>query len=135
MTRAHWGTVNFHPKHMTREELTQRQRLLYQRLYEPAAFEARFLGNLARFREVRYQPERTRISSFVMLGRIARQYWIQGSAARRFFVKNVWRGLRRSPRLLAQTVIYMGMYLHFCRVHGQTLAWDPWRPAQLRRQS
>ena len=45
------GTANFHPLHMTREELKRRQMLLYQRLYEPAAFEARFLGNLSRFRD------------------------------------------------------------------------------------
>jgi hypothetical protein len=121
------GTANFHPRHMTREELTRRQMLLYQRLYEPSAFEARFLGNLSRFRAVHYRPERTRVSSFVMLGRIARQYWSEGSEARRFFVRILWRGLRQSPRLIAQTVIYMGMYLHFCKVHGQTLGWDPWR--------
>jgi hypothetical protein len=76
---------------------------------------------------VHYQPERTRASSFVMLGRIARQYWGAGAEARRFFVRMLWRGLRQSPRLIAQTVIYMGMYLHFCKIHGQTLAWDPWR--------
>jgi radical SAM superfamily enzyme YgiQ (UPF0313 family) len=121
------GTANFHPRQMTREELTRRQMLLYQRLYEPSAFEARFIGNLSRFRAVQYQPERTRVSSFVMLGRIVRQYWREGSDARRFFVRMFWRGLRKSPRLIAQTVIYMGMYLHFCKVHGQTLAWDPWR--------
>ena len=124
------GTVNFHPEHMTREELMRRQMLLYQRLYEPSAFEARFLGNLSRFRDIHFQPERTRVSSFVMLGRIARQYWSEGAAARRFFARNLWRGLRQSPRLIAQTVIYLGMYLHFCKVHGQTLAWDPWRTVQ-----
>ena len=72
------GTVNFHPEHMTREELLRRQMLLYQRLYEPSAFEARFLGNLSRFRDIHFQPERTRVSSFVMLGRIARQYLERG---------------------------------------------------------
>ena len=124
------GAVNFHPRHMTREELTRQQMLLYQRLYEPSAFETRFLGNLSRFRDIHYQPERTRVSSFVMLGRIARQYFREGAAARRFFVRNLWRGLRQSPRLIAQTVIYLGMYLHFCKVHGQTLAWDPWQRVQ-----
>lgn len=108
----------------------RRQMLLYQRLYEPSAFEARFLGNLSRFRDIHYQPERTRVTSFVMLGRIARQYWSEGAAARRFFVRNLWRGVRQSPRLIAQTVIYLGMYLHFCKVHGPGLAWDPWRTVQ-----
>ena len=126
------GTTNFHPRQMTREELTRRQMQLYQRLYEPSAFEARFLGNLSRFRDVHHQPERTRVSSFVMLGRIARQYWGEGATARRFFLRNLWRGLRHSPRLIAQTVIYLGMYLHFCKVHGQRLAWDPWQRAALR---
>src|SRR5262245_19010295 len=35
------GGTNFHPLHMTREELKQGQMALYQRLYEPEAFAAR----------------------------------------------------------------------------------------------
>ena len=124
------ATVNFHPELMTREELARRQMQLYQRLYEPSAFEARLVGNLSRFHDIHFQPERTRVSSFVMLGRIARQYWREGTAARRFFARNLWRGLRQSPRLIAQTVIYLGMYLHFCKVHGNALPWNPWRTVQ-----
>jgi radical SAM superfamily enzyme YgiQ (UPF0313 family) len=112
------GIVNFHPRHMTREDLIRGQRHLCQRLYEPSAFEARFRGNLSRFRDIQYQPEPVRASSLVMIGRVARQYWLQGSAARRFFLGNLWRGLRQSPRLIVQTVAYLGIYMHFCRIHA-----------------
>jgi hypothetical protein len=27
-------------------------------------------------------------------------------------------------------VTYMGMYMHFCAVHGKRLAWDPWKPGR-----
>jgi hypothetical protein len=23
--------------------------------------------------------------------------------------------------------MYMGMYMHFCKVHGDELSWNPWR--------
>ena len=25
-------------------------------------------------------------------------------------------------------VVYMGMYLHFCQVHGKAIDWSPWQP-------
>ena len=120
------GGTNFHPLQMTREELAAGQERLYQRLYSPEAFAHRLLGNLSRFQDVHYQPERTKLSSFLVLWRILRAYWRQGPAARRFFGKCLWRGIKHSPRLVAQTVIYLGMYHHFCKVHGDKLAWNPW---------
>jgi hypothetical protein len=26
--------------------------------------------------------------------------------------------------------VYMGMYLHFCQVHGKSIDWNPWQPAE-----
>jgi radical SAM superfamily enzyme YgiQ (UPF0313 family) len=122
------GGTNFRPRLMTAEELKRGQEDLYRRLYEPQAFAARLQGNLSRFRDVHYRPEPTQVRSLQILGRLIRHYWRQGSEARGFFWGNLWRGLRQSPRLLAQTVVFMGMYLHFCRVHGEAIGWDPWRP-------
>ena len=79
---------------MTREELKRGQKLLYQRLYEPEAFAARLLGNLSRFHDVHYQPERTNaVSSFVML-RPNRAALLECRAQRRgrFFWAMLWRG-------------------------------------------
>jgi radical SAM superfamily enzyme YgiQ (UPF0313 family) len=121
------GGTNFHPLRMTREELKRGQEALYQRLYAPEAFAARLLGNLTRFHDVRYVPERTRLSSLVVLLRVLRAYRRQGPAAQRFFWSCLWRAVRHSPRLIAQTVIYLGMYLHFCMVHGEQLSWNPWK--------
>ena len=129
--RSHYvgtaGGTNFHPLHLTREELKEGQQKLYQRLYAPEAFAARLLGNLSRFHDVNYQPERTRLSSLKTFGRLIAHYWREGPVARRFFWRNLWRAARHSPRLIAQMVIYMGMYQHFCRVHGQALSWSPWQ--------
>ena len=37
--------------------------------------------------------------------------------------------VKQSPRLVPQMTVYMGMYLHFCRVHGEAIGWDPWQAA------
>jgi radical SAM superfamily enzyme YgiQ (UPF0313 family) len=123
------GGTNFHPRHMTREQLKRGQEDLYRRLYEPEAFAARLLGNLSRFREVHYRPEPPQPRSFLILWRLIRHYWRQGPRARGFFWSNLWSALKQSHRLIAQTAVYMGMYLHFSRVHGESMSWDPWQPA------
>ena len=60
----HWegtdGRTNFRPLRLTVEELQQGQKRLYQRLYSPAAFQGRLIGNLQRFGNVRFRPERIR---------------------------------------------------------------------------
>jgi radical SAM superfamily enzyme YgiQ (UPF0313 family) len=123
------GGTNFYPQHMTREQLKSGQEELYKRLYEPEAFAARLMGNLSRFHDVTYRPEPPQLRSFSILGRLIRHYWRQGPQARRFFWGNLWRAVKQSPRLLAQTSVYMGMYLHFCRVHGEAIGWNPWQGA------
>lgn len=123
------GGSNFHPKHLTREELKRGQMALYQRLYEPEAFAARLFGNLARFQDVRFRPEPPNLDGFRVLWRLFRHYWKQGKAAHRFFWSCLAKAVGRSPRLVAQMVIYTGMYMHFCKVHGQALSWDPWQPS------
>jgi hypothetical protein len=128
--RSHYvgtaGGTNFHPRLMTRDELKSGQQDLYKRLYAPEAFAQRLLGNLGRFRKVRYEPERLRRSSLVVLGRLARHYWRKGRSAHGFFWSNLWKALRQSHRLIAQMVIFMGMYMHFCKVHAGKMTWDPW---------
>jgi radical SAM superfamily enzyme YgiQ (UPF0313 family) len=121
------GGTNFYPLKMTRAELKRGQEELYRRLYAPEAFSARLMGNLSRFCAVRYRPEPLQPRSLAILGRMARQYWKQGPAARRFFGSSLWEALRRSHRMVGQVAIYLGMYLHFCRVHAGAFAWDPWR--------
>ena len=70
----HWegtdGRTNFRPLRLTMEELQQGQKRLYQRLYSPAAFQSRLIGNLQRFGNVRFRPERSGwdlLSSFLHL--------------------------------------------------------------------
>src|SRR5262249_11250351 len=61
-----------------------------------------------------------------VLWRLIRHYGTQSSAAWKFFLSCLAKALGRSPRLIAQTTIYLGMYLHFCKVHGDELSWNPW---------
>jgi radical SAM superfamily enzyme YgiQ (UPF0313 family) len=120
------GGTNFHPLHMTREELKEGQMALYQRLYEPEAFAARLLGNLSRFKDVRFRPEPPNLRGLGVLWQLICHYWKQSSASRKFFWRCLARAFRQSPRLITQTTIYMGMYMHFCKVHGEELSWNPW---------
>jgi radical SAM superfamily enzyme YgiQ (UPF0313 family) len=118
------GAVNFHPLRMTREELARGQERLYQRLYAPAAFAERLLGNLSRFSDVHYRPEPPHARSFVLLTRLIGYYWRQGWLARKFFWRCLWQAVRHSRRLVGQTAIFMGMYVHFRQVHGRPVAWS-----------
>jgi radical SAM superfamily enzyme YgiQ (UPF0313 family) len=123
------GGTNFHPLRMTREELRTGQQRLYQRLYAPEAFAHRLRGNLSRFSNVRYEPEPLSLRNLATLARMARHYWRKGPTARKFFWGNLVQAFRHSHRMIGQAAICMGMYLHFCQVHGQSLTWDPWQPA------
>jgi hypothetical protein len=122
------GGANFVPLNMTIEELRTGQQKLYQRLYAPAAFGDRLLGNLGRFRDVHYRPEPLGWQNLLTFFRLVRLYWRQGGTARKFFWKTLWRTVRHSPRSLSQMVILLGMYEHFRTVHADTLAWNPWAP-------
>jgi radical SAM superfamily enzyme YgiQ (UPF0313 family) len=129
--RVHWvgtaGGTNFHPKLMTNEELKRGQERLYRRLYEPGAFAARLLGNLSRFRDVTYRAEPPGPQNIAILWQLIRYYARQGPAARRYFWGCLMRAFRSSPQLVPPMITYMGMYLHFCTVHGPILSWDPGR--------
>jgi radical SAM superfamily enzyme YgiQ (UPF0313 family) len=133
--RSHYagtaGGPNFHPLLLTAEELKEGQERLFQRLYAPAAFGERLLANLRRFRAVRYRPEPVKASDLLILFRLARQYWGQGWEAWRFFGRTILATLRHSPRSLAQVVVLLGMYQHFCKLHSGEPAWDsgPREPA------
>jgi len=128
--RSHYigtsGGTNFHPLNMTGEELRRGQEDLYRRLYTPRAFGERLLANMHRFKNVTYRPEPAKLQNLKVLGGLAMQYWRQGWSARWFFLRNVVKTLLHSPRSLQQMIILMGMYQHFCKVHGDRLNWNPW---------
>jgi radical SAM superfamily enzyme YgiQ (UPF0313 family) len=129
---VHWegtdGRTNFQPLLMSIEQLQQGQKKLYQKLYAPDAFQARLLGNLRRFRNVRHRPERIgweHLSSFL---RMARHNWGHGPRARRFFWQTLGATLRHSPRSLIQVAMQLGMYEHFAQLHASAWSWSPWAP-------
>jgi len=127
------GGTNFRPLGMTAEELQQGLERLFQRLYAPEAFAERLMGNLSRFRDVKFRPERLRAGYPAVFFRLAWYYARKGRAARRFFWGNLWKTLRQAPRIVGQMVIYMGMYVHFSEMHQRARSWNPWatpRPPQ-----
>jgi hypothetical protein len=124
--RSGVGRTNFRPLHLTGEQLRRGLEGLFQKLYAPEAFAARLLGNLSRFKDVRFRPEHVRTSYPAIFFRLARYYGGKGRAGRRFFWGCLWKALRRAPRVVGLVIFYLGMYMHFCEVHRRALSWDPW---------
>ena len=122
------GRTNFRPLHLTPEELKGGLEWLFQKLYAPEAFAARLLGNLSRFKDVGFRPEKMRGSYAAVFLRLARYYGGKGAAGRKFFWGCLGKALRSSPRVVGQMVIYLGMYKHFSEVHQRALSWDAWAP-------
>lgn len=125
------GGTNFTPLGMTKEELREGQGRLYRRLYSPEAFAERLLGNLARFSNVKFRPERFRPFRLLVIARLMRHYFRQGKAGRRFFFRILRAAIRKSPRTAQQIGAYLGMYMHFCKLHADSMtggSWDPWAP-------
>jgi radical SAM superfamily enzyme YgiQ (UPF0313 family) len=120
------GMTNFRPLGMTGEQLQRGLESLFQRLYAPDAFAERLMGNLSRFQDVHFRPEVMRAGYPAVFLRLAWYYMRKGRAARKFFWGSLWKTLRQAPRIVGQMIIYLGMYVHFCEVHGLALHWDPW---------
>ena len=78
-----------------------------------------------------YQPERTKLENLGD-GVAAGPALLAAGADRRGSSSGscIWRAFKQSPRLIAQMFVYMGMYLHFCQVHGKSIDWSPWQPAE-----
>lgn len=124
------GGTNFRPLRMTADELRHGQELLYRRLYTSGAFAARLLGNVRRFRDVRYRPEAARADTLATVARLVRHFWRQGWIASRFFWGILAAAFGRSPRIVPQVSQFLGMYKHFCELHaagGHSGQWDPWQ--------
>jgi radical SAM superfamily enzyme YgiQ (UPF0313 family) len=112
------GATNFRPLRMTMDELTQGQKKLIRKLYEPEAFQHRVLGNLSRFHDVRFRPEALNRGEVATLFRLAGFFWRQGRQARPFFWRALWSTLRRSPRNLVTMATLLGKYSHILQLHG-----------------
>src|SRR3954469_13385521 len=78
------GMTNFRPRHITGEELKRGLERLFQKLYAPEAFTARLLGNLSRFKDVTFRPERLQAGYLAVFGRLIRYYWGKGWPGRQF---------------------------------------------------
>jgi radical SAM superfamily enzyme YgiQ (UPF0313 family) len=128
--RSGVGGTNFRPLHMTQEELVRGLEWLFRKLYEPEAFSARLMGNLSRFRNVGFRREALRPSYVKIFFRLAAYYWGKGPAARGLFWGCLWKALRRAPRVVFEMMIFLGMYMHFCELHGGARRWNPWAPAR-----
>jgi radical SAM superfamily enzyme YgiQ (UPF0313 family) len=112
------SATNFRPLRMTMAELTQGQQRLIRKLYEPEAFRQRLLGNLSRFRDVRFRPDLLNRGEMVAFFRLMRFYWSQGKQARNFFGQALWSTFRQSPRTLVTMATLLGKYSHILQLNG-----------------
>src|SRR5262249_36296318 len=106
--RSGVGMTNFRPRHMTGEELRRGLERLFQKLYAPEAFTARLLGNLSRFKDVTFRPEKLQASYPGVFWRLVRYYWGKGWAARKLFWGCLWRAPPRAPRVARPMGLYPG---------------------------
>src|SRR5262249_36504038 len=97
------GFTNFRPLRMTAEELASGQQKLIRKLYETEAFQGRLLGNLKRFRDVRFRPESLTWDEVISSGRLTAFYWRQGRQELAFFLRALWSTLRHCRRKLMTT--------------------------------
>ena len=92
------GKTNFRLKLMSGGELKEGLERLFQKLYAPEAFAARLLGNLSRFKNVTFRPERLQASYLLVFWRLIRYYWSQGWVARKILLGLPVAGPAASPR-------------------------------------
>jgi radical SAM superfamily enzyme YgiQ (UPF0313 family) len=112
------GATNFRPLRMTMDELMLGQKRLIRKLYEPEAFRDRLLGNLSRFRDVRFRHEVFSRHDLVSFFRLASFFSCQGRQARSFFWRTLWSIFRRSPQSRVTMVTLLGKYSHILQLNG-----------------
>jgi len=110
--------TNFRPLRMTMDQLTQGQKRLIRKLYEPEAFRHRLLGNLSRFHDVRFRSDWLNRGELVALFRLMRFYSGQGKQERNFFWQALWSTFRRAPRMLVTMATLLGKYSHILQLNG-----------------
>ena len=108
------GKTNFRPLNMTALELEQGQKDLIRRLYSPAAFQQRLFGNLSRFRDERFRPEKVKLDH---LASFCRLFWEQDSRERALFARSLQLTLFRHPRRLTSVSTILIQYAHIVRLN------------------
>ncbi len=122
--------LNFVPKGMTAEELLHGYRWMIRALYRYEAYAERLVRGLEAYgptpaaaRGSAKQPGTKQLGA---VGRILSYFlWTRDAARRRFFLRTVWRVMRRRPSMqkLVIAVTYMTVHKHFHeyveRIHGE----------------
>jgi radical SAM superfamily enzyme YgiQ (UPF0313 family) len=112
-----WAT-NFRPLRMTMEELTEGQKLLIRKLYEPEAFRARLFGNLSRFHRGSRRPEFIKRDDVAYSFRLANFFWRQQRDIRSFFSRALWSILWQAPWRVVTMGTLLGKYSHILQLNG-----------------
>ena len=111
----HFNT-NIRPLRGTAQELTARHRALFQRLYQPRAFERRtlkWLDNVSYFTDL-YQGRRRSSQGRGKLWHLIRHYALHAPMPLRLqFFRLVARTLRRDPRLTRKAITILTQYCHY----------------------
>jgi radical SAM superfamily enzyme YgiQ (UPF0313 family) len=112
------GATNFTPLRMTMDELTQGQKKLIRRLYEPEAFEERLLGNLGRFHDVKFRKQTVGRHEARAFLRLISFFARQRGRARTILWRSLWSTLTRFPRNRVTMISLLGKYSHIMQLNG-----------------
>ena len=111
----HFNT-NIVPLRGSVEELTARHRALFQRLYQPRAFERRtvkWLDGVSYFTNL-YSGRRRSSRSRGKLGHLVRHYALRAPLPLRLqFFHMLWRTGRKDPRLIRKAITVLTQYCHY----------------------
>jgi radical SAM superfamily enzyme YgiQ (UPF0313 family) len=108
-------STNIIPKQMTVEELEEGYWRLFRGIYEPARFEARmrdWLEGVEYFTEA-YTRRKQDWSRLLKIGSVLRYCVTAPSAVRGMFLRTIFWGIRRRPRLVGRIFTLLGEYRHF----------------------
>ena len=111
----HFNT-NIEPLRGSVQELTARHRALFQRLYQPRAFERRtvkWLDNVSYFTDL-YRGRRRSSRGRGKLGHLVRHYTLRAPLPLRLqFFRLLWRTARQDPRLIRKAITVLTQYCHY----------------------
>jgi radical SAM superfamily enzyme YgiQ (UPF0313 family) len=114
--------TNIIPKNMTREELVEGHRALFQRIYDPIPFDRRLKAWLMGVEYISplYKNKKTDLRQFLSLFKLLRHVLFQADApVRSLFLRNIYWTLRHKPKLMRRTISILAHFRHYYEfAHG-----------------
>jgi radical SAM superfamily enzyme YgiQ (UPF0313 family) len=115
--RGEWhADTNIVPKNMTREQLVDGHRALFQKIYDPVLFDRRLKGWLAgvEYFSPLYKNKKTDFRQFLGLVNLIRHVVFRADPrVRSLILRNIYWTLRHKPKLMRRTISMLAYYRHY----------------------